>query len=162
VIIMSRLLALTAMALTLAVASPGHAQTAAPAAPAFDEALAKSTGADDHGMRSYVLVILKTGPTKVPAGPERDTMFKGHMANITRLSQAGKLVLAGPFQSDGSDGWRGLFVFAVPDVEEAKQLVATDPVIQKGEMIAEYHKWYGSAGVMLIPEAHKKLAKQSF
>ena len=159
---MSRLLALTATALTLAVASPGHAQTAAPAASAFDEALAKSTGADDHGMRSYVLVILKTGPTKVPAGPERDTMFKGHMANITRLSQAGKLVLAGPFQSDGSDGWRGLFVFAVPDVEEAKQLVATDPVIQKGEMIAEYHKWYGSAGVMLIPEAHKKLAKQSF
>jgi uncharacterized protein YciI len=89
-------------------------------------------------------------------------MFKGHMANINRLSQAGKLVLAGPFQGDGGDGWRGLFVFAVADVEEAKQLVATDPVIQKGEMIAEYHKWYGSAAVMLIPEAHKKLAKQNF
>jgi hypothetical protein len=33
------------------------------------------------GMRQYVLVVLKTGPNKLPAGPERDAMFKGHFAN---------------------------------------------------------------------------------
>ena len=31
-----------------------------------------------------------------------------------------------------------------------------------GELVAEYHKWYGSAAVMLIPDAHKTIAKQSF
>ena len=81
------------------------AQAAAPSA--YDESLARSVGADEHGMRSYVLVVLKTGPNKVPAGPERDEMFRGHFANMKRLAAEGKLALAGPF--DGADGWRGLF-----------------------------------------------------
>jgi uncharacterized protein YciI len=93
----------------------------------------------------------------MPAGPARDEMFKGHFANITRLAEEGKLMVAGPF--DGVDGWRGLFIFAVPTIEEARQLTATDPVIVNGEMIAEYHKWYGSAAVMLVPGLHKKLSK---
>jgi uncharacterized protein YciI len=140
----------------LAVA-PAEAQQA-PAT--YDEALARRVGADDYGMRSYVLVVLKTGPTRVPDGPERDEMFRGHFANMKRLSQDGKLVLAGPF--DGVDGWRGLFVFAVNDIEEARQLAASDPVLAKGEMVAEYHKYYGSAALMLVREMHEKLAKKRF
>lgn len=123
----------------------------------FDEALAKSLGADERGMRSYVFVVLKTGPTKVPAGPERDEMFKGHFANIGRLASEKKLVAAGPY--DGADGWRGMFIFAVADIDEAKRLVATDPVIVKGEMVAEYHKLYSSAALMLVNEYHGKLSK---
>jgi uncharacterized protein YciI len=130
------------------------------ASAAYDSELARSVGADDHGMRNYVLVILKTGPNPVPAGKERDEMFKGHFANMQRLATEGKLALAGPL--DGVDGWRGLFVLAVPDIEEAKKHVATDPVIMKGEMIAEYHTWYGSAAVMLVNESHKKVAKKEF
>ena len=137
-----------AAAATLAVLS-AHAQEAA-----LD---AKALGADERGMRNYVLVVLKTGPNKMAAGPERDEMFRGHFANIQRLAEEGKLVLAGPF--DGVDGWRGLFIFAVPTVEEAKALTATDPVIAKGEMVAEYHKWYGSAAVMRVPDLHKQLVK---
>jgi hypothetical protein len=81
---------------------------------AYEPELARSLGADESGMKRYVLVILKSGPTQVPAGPERDEMFKGHFANMSRLAAAGKLALAGPF--DGADGWRGLFIFAVADI----------------------------------------------
>ena len=130
------------------------------AKPKFDEELAKKVGADDYGMRKYVLVILKTGPNKVPAGKERDEMFKGHLANINRLAAEGKMAVAGPL--DGVDGWRGLFILAVADIEEAKKLVATDPVIIKGEMVAEYHKHYGSAALMLVNEAHSRVEKKSF
>ena len=139
-------------------ASLSHAQPAGVTNPAYDAELAKSLGADEHGMRRYVLVILKTGPTRVPAGPERDEMFKGHFANMNRLSAEGKLALAGPF--DGVDGWRGLFVFAVPDIDEAKKHVATDPVIIKGEMVAEYHVYFGSAALMLVRDAHTKIMKK--
>ena len=146
----------TLLALTL----PPQTLAQAPGSkPAFDEELARSLGADELGMRSYVLVILKTGPTKMPPGPERDEMFKGHFANMKRLSEEGKLALAGPL--DGVDGWRGLFVFAVPDIEQAKALVATDPVIAKGEMVAEYHKYYGSAALMLVNGAHGRIARKS-
>lgn len=129
-------------------------------APGYDEALATRLGADDYGMRNYVLVVLKTGPNKMPAGPERDEMFRGHFANMKQLAEAGKLVLAGPL--DGVDGWRGLFVFAVEEIEEAKALASTDPVLVQGEMVAEYHKYYGSAALMLINETHEKLARKSF
>jgi uncharacterized protein YciI len=126
--------------------------------PVYEPELARSLGADDNGMKSYVLVILKTGPNKVPAGPERDEMFKGHFANMGRLLAEGKLALAGPF--DGVDGWRGLFIFAVAEIDEAKQLTATDPVIVKGEMVAEYHKYYGSAALMLVRDAHDRITKK--
>ena len=125
--------------------------------PKFDSKLAQATGADDNGMRGYVLVILKTG-TRVPNGPERDEMFKGHFANMNRLATEGKLVQAGPL--DGVDGWRGLFVFATPDIEEAKKLVATDPVVMKGEMVPEFHKYYGSAALMLMNDLHEKVSKK--
>jgi uncharacterized protein YciI len=151
---------LTGAALVLATAVVPAQGVADASRPAFDPALAQSVGADEHGMRSYVLVVLKTGPTRVPAGAERDDMFKGHFANMNRLSAEGKLALAGPF--DGVDGWRGLFIFAVSDIEEAKKLVATDPVIIKGEMVAEYHKYYGSAALMLVRDGHDKVTRKRF
>lgn len=137
-------------------AFPSQAQAPVQAAlPAYDADLARSLGASENGMRSYVFVLLRTGPNKVPPGPERDEMFKGHFANMQRLSDEGKLALAGPF--DGEGGWRGLFIFAVADIEEAKALVATDPVVIKGEMVPEFHKYYGSAGLMLVRDIHGKL-----
>ena len=128
------------------------------AAPAHDAALAKALGADELGMRKYVLVVLKTGPKKMPAGPARDAMFKGHFANIHRLADEGTLALAGPL--DGVDGWRGLFVLATDDLAEAKRHVEQDPVVANGEMVAEYHVFYGSAGLMLVNETHKKIASK--
>ena len=139
-------------------ATTSAAQTPAPAPSAYDEALATRLGADERGMRSYVLVILKTGPNRVPAGPERDEMFRGHFANMKRLADAGQLVVAGPL--DGVDGWRGLVVFAVKEIDEARQLAATDPVLVKGEMVAEYHKLYGSAALMAVRELHERLARK--
>jgi hypothetical protein len=61
----------------------------------FDAELAKRLGADKLGMRNYILVILKTGPVTVAPGKERDEIFKGHFANIHRLADEGKLVVAG-------------------------------------------------------------------
>src|SRR5690349_21562690 len=80
--------------------------------PNYDPELAKRLGADKIGMRNYVLVILKTGPAVVAPGKERDEIFKGHFANIHRLAEEGKLVVAGPFGDQGGD-WRGMFVFNV-------------------------------------------------
>jgi uncharacterized protein YciI len=145
------------IAMTGALAFAAVSLAAEPSAVGYDAALAAKLGADENGMRPYVMVILKTGPTPKPKGPERDEMFKGHFANIERLAQAGKLVLAGPF--DGVDGWRGMFIFAVKDIDEAKLLTATDPVIASGEMVAEYHEYYGSAALMQVNETHHRISK---
>jgi len=146
---------LTLAATAVLAAAPAAAQQPPPP---YDAELATRLGADDRGMRRYVLVLLKTGPNRVPDGPERTEMFRGHFANMKRLADEGQLVLAGPL--DGVDGWRGLFVFAVPSIDEARQLAATDPVLVKGEMVAEYHAYYGSAALMLVREVHDRLAKK--
>lgn len=65
-------------------------------------------------------------------------------------------MVAGPFSNEAD--WRGMFVFAVETLEAARQLVATDPVIKSGEMVAEYHKLYSSAALMSVNEIHKRIA----
>lgn len=131
-----------------------------PAKTEFDAALAKKVGADKYGMRNYVFVLLKTGEKTIEDAKEREKVFAGHFANMNRLAEEGKLVLAGPF--DGVDGWRGLFIFNVKTIEEAKKLTETDPVIISGIMTAEYHTYYGSAALMEINERHKKIAETEF
>jgi uncharacterized protein YciI len=131
-----------------------------PPPPGFDAALAAKLGADEHGMKQYVLVILKTGPNKHPAGKERDEIFNGHFANMGRLAAEGRLAVAGPL--DGVDGWRGLFIVVANEVDEAKQLAESDPVLKSGEMVAEYHKLFSSAALMQVNETHGKIAKRSF
>ena len=63
--------------LSLCIGTAVAADPVAPAAtPAFDAALAKRTGADERGMRRYVLVVLKTGPTRMPDGDARNAMLQ--------------------------------------------------------------------------------------
>jgi uncharacterized protein YciI len=147
---------LPALALATLLALP-FAASAQPAV-TYDAALAQSLGADERGMRQYVLVILKTGPNKMAEGEARTSMFKGHFANMGRLAGEKKLVLAGPL--DGKEGRRGIFVFNTPDIEAAKSWVATDPVIINGEMVAEYHKFYGSAALMTVNDLHSRIEKK--
>ena len=155
---MIRIVMALASACLVLLAARATSQTADAARAPFDPDLARTLGADERGMRGYVLVILKTGPIKVPAGPERDEMFKGHFANIERLSAEGKLVVAGPL--DGVEGRRGIFIFTGSDLDEVRRQVATDPVIVKGEMTAEFHKFYGSAALMQVKDTHERIVRK--
>jgi uncharacterized protein YciI len=151
-------------AVSILAAAPSMAFAPPPSRPAprtaYDATLARQLGADAYGMRSYVLVLLRSSDHPVPKGPQRDAMFKGHMANMQRLAKAGKLVMAGPL--DGREGLRGLFVFAVKDIAAARTLVATDPVIARGEMVAEYHDFYASAALMRINALHQRVMQKPF
>ena len=125
----------------------------------YDAELAKRLGANDGGMRKFVLCILKTGPKDAEIkGKERDEVFAGHFANIGRLADEGKLAVAGPFGKNDKT-WRGLYIFAVETVEEAEKLVVLDPAVKAGVFVYDLTPWYGSAAMMIVPETHKKLQK---
>jgi uncharacterized protein len=78
--------------------------------------------------------------------PATEEIQKGHMANINRLAQMKKLIAAGPFGDDGR--LRGIFVFRVGSLEEAKALTATDPAVQAGRLEMEIHTWMVPEGVL--------------
>lgn len=147
--------------LSLAAAPVAADETAQ--APAFDAELAAELGADDYGMRRYVMALLKSGPNR-PEDPEQaQALQRAHLDNIRRMAEEGKLVLAGPFMGRGDDGHdiRGIYVFAVDSVEEAEALTATDPAVEAGSLVMELHPWYGSAALMKVNGIHASIAKAS-
>ncbi len=123
----------------------------------YDEQLAEQLGADEYGMRSYVFVVLKTGPAVITDESRRKEIFAGHFSNMGKLATEGKLVLAGPFIEGGKK--RGLYIFNVATIEEAKALVSTDPAVAAEIFIAEYTKFYGSAALLELNKVHKKIQK---
>lgn len=123
----------------------------------YDEKLAKSLGADEYGMRQYVLVILKTGDAILPDAEKKEAMA-GHMANIGKMAEDGTLAVAGPFFKNDLN-YRGLYLFSVKTVEEAKALTETDPAVKAGIFKAEYLPWYGSAALPETNKLHSKIAK---
>jgi len=125
----------------------------------YDPELAKQLGADEYGMKKYVIAFLYRGDRVADYSAEERAEFqKGHLANINRLATEGKLVLAGPFF--GNEELRGLFFFNVETVAEAESLTESDPSIQAGILKMEMKEWYGSAALPLLLEWHPKIAKE--
>jgi len=124
---------------------------------AFDEKLAKELNADDYGMKRYVMAFLKKGPNRTKDSIKAAKLQMGHMSNIKRLAEEGKLAIAGPFLDNGE--LRGIYIFNVETVEEAQKLTATDPAIQAGSLVMELHPWYGSAALGLVVKYHDKISK---
>ncbi|MCC7465916.1 MAG: hypothetical protein IT261_06595 [Saprospiraceae bacterium] len=124
----------------------------------YNATMAAKLGADERGMKPYVMAFLKRGPNRNQDSITVAEIQKGHMDNINRMAESGKLVLAGPFMDDGEI--RGIYLFNVPTIEEAQALTATDPAIKSGRLIMELHPWYGSAAMPLITPLHRQMEKK--
>ncbi len=127
--------------------------------PKYDKLLADSLAGDDYGMRTYILVILKTGTKNIEDKKVLDSLFKGHMENIGRLAAKGKLIVAGPFGKNDKT-YRGIFILNVKSIEEANALLETDPTIKAKVLEAELFKWYGSAALPTYLPNHEKIEKK--
>src|ERR1700744_713593 len=127
--------------------------------PQYDAQLAQKLGADEYGMKAYVMAFLKAGPNRPKDSVTRAELQKAHLKNITKLADEGKLIMAGPFLDD--QPIKGIFIFNVTSIEEAKKLTETDPAIKAGSLVMELHPWYGSAALMETVDIHKKLEKKS-
>lgn len=128
---------------------------------AYNKRLADSLGADDYGMKMYVLVMLKTGPAKIADKAKTDSLFGGHLKNIKRLASIGKLVVAGPLKKN-DEHYEGIFILNTKTKEEAKALLDTDPAVHAGLLEPVLYGWYGSAALPLYLPAVEKVSKKSF
>ena len=124
----------------------------------YDSLLALKYGADQYGMRKYVMAFLHRGPNRDLDSAAAAKLQMAHMENIGRMANEGKLALAGPFFGDGD--LRGIYIFNVESIDEAEALTNTDPAIQQGSLKMDLMEWYGSAGLMAVNELHKKISKQ--
>ena len=126
--------------------------------PEYDSTYAKALGADDYGMKSYVLAILKTGSNKTSNKSFIDSCFIGHLSNIGRLVNEGKLIVAGPLGKN-ENSYRGIFILNVTSIHDAEELLQTDPAIKEGLLDTDLYKWYGSAALHEYLGAAEKIWK---
>ena len=127
----------------------------------YDSILANKLHADEFGMKNYIFVILKSGSETMTDKVAEDSIFHGHLNNITRLANEGKLLLAGPFGKN-NDNYSGIFILNVSSMEDAKNLLATDPAIHANLLEPVMYPWYGSASLQEIMSIHKKIQKTKF
>ncbi|HEY0742244.1 MAG TPA: YciI family protein [Chryseosolibacter sp.] len=74
----------------------------------------------------YVFVFLNKKPDAEKLSEDASKkIMEGHMNNINRLAEEGKLIAAGPFEGGG-----GMFIMKTSSVEEAQQWINTDPGVQ--------------------------------
>jgi uncharacterized protein len=100
-------------------------------------------------MTKVYLGFLRKGPNRKEGdgeSPEVQQLQKAHLANINRLAELKKLVLAGPFGDNGD--LRGIFVFRVDTLQEAQDLSATDPMIKINRLKLDLHPWMVPEGVL--------------
>lgn len=115
--------------------------------PNYDTELAGKLGGDDYGMKSYFLVILKIGTNTTSDKELIAESFRGHMNNINRLVEEGKLIVAGPLGKN-ENNYRGIFILDnIKSIEEAKELLKTDLAIKNKLLDYEIFNWYGSAAL---------------
>src|SRR5437763_10951816 len=111
---------------------------------------AQEQKAPQYEMTTYIMGLLKRGPNSTPdVTPESQRLQDGHMANIRKMAQTGKLVVAGPFSDNGD--LRGVFIFQNTSMEEAKAMVDQDPAVKAGRLVVELHPWFAAAGLRVNP-----------
>ena len=115
--------------------------------PNYDRVLAEKLGGDDYGMKSYFLVILKTGTNTTTDNVLIAESFRGHLDNINRLVEEEKLIIAGPLGIN-ENNYRGIFILNnIKSIDEAKDLLQTDLAIKNRLLDYEIFTWYGSAAL---------------
>lgn len=115
--------------------------------PNYNPTLAQELGADAYGMKSYFLVILKTGPNTTQDQELISKSFKGHMENMNQLMENKKLIVAGPIGKNDNN-YRGIFILqGLENKAEAEDLLQTDLAIKNDLLDYDLYDWYGSAAL---------------
>ncbi len=127
-------------------------------------ATAQSAGADETAAEpaapmefdTYQLVLLKrpAEPTELP-DEELHRIQAEHLAHMGRMAEEGHLVAAGPFGDQENEALRGLALYRVGSIDEARRLAEADPAVQAGRLEVEVMTWYTEKGSLAFPGVEK-------
>ena len=106
----------------------------------------KLTAVPQKTETAYLAFLVRGDKWTADKTPATEAIQKAHLANIEKLAQTKKLVVAGPFGDDGS--LRGVFVFRTDSIEEARSLANTDPAVQAGRLVLQIHPWLVPEGIL--------------
>lgn len=101
----------------------------------------------EYEMKTYYFGFLKSGTKRDQSKEEVAKIQQAHLEHLKKLADAGQLVIAGPFL-DNSE-FRGVLIFNVETIEEAKKLANNDPAVKAGRLIVDIKPWMAAKGSCL-------------
>jgi uncharacterized protein len=101
-----------------------------------------------HHMKQYFFVLLRRGPDHSQSKAEAEKIQEGHMAHIRATAASGKLQIAGPFDDEHGD-WRGILIYDVKTLDEARALCDADPAVKAGRLVCDIRGWWAEQGAAL-------------
>jgi uncharacterized protein len=103
-----------------------------------------------YEMTTYIMGLLRRAPQAPAVSTEESQKIQaGHMANIRKMADTGKLIVAGPFSDNGD--LRGVFIFHGASMEEVRAMVDQDPAVKSGRLVVDLHPWFAAAGLRVNP-----------
>ena len=103
----------------------------------------------EEQIRRYWFVMLTKGSNRNHDSATAVKLQEGHIANINRLYNEGKIKVAGPFGDRGD--WLGIFIFDAETRNEVDSLLKTDPAISAGRLNYDIRPWYTAPIGSIVP-----------
>ena len=108
-------------------------------------------------VRDYVFVFIRTGPLRTPTPEQSQEAMQGHFANMGRLADEGKLLIAGPYADPRpTPDHRGLFVMDETEVAQGLELANTDPAAVMGVFVMSAHRFTTDRPLTDLPRLEKE------
>ena len=97
-------------------------------------------------LEPHTLVLLRW-PDRLPelSDDELEALQAEHVAYQRSLRERGIIAVAGPFDGQPDERWRGLSIYRV-GLEEARQLVEQDPSVRRGRLTYDVWTWLVPVG----------------
>jgi uncharacterized protein len=110
-------------------------------------------------LEPYQLVMLQRPASPREYPPEKlEEIQTAHLAHLTAMAKAGKMVVAGPFGDQPDEKLRGLCLYRVGSLDEARRLAEEDPAVKAGRLEVVVWTWYTEKGALAFPIAEKLAA----
>jgi uncharacterized protein len=102
---------------------------------------------------AYELVLLRRPEDRAEIDDMTAERLQGqHLGHFAAMKRAGHLKVAGPLDDQPDDSWRGICLYQVGSLEEARRLAELDPAVRAGRFTVDVMSWYTAKGALLFPD----------
>ena len=97
----------------------------------------------------YELVILRRAEGRPEIDDETaEQLQRQHLGHFAVMKEAGHMKVAGPLDEQPDESWRGICIYQVGSIEEARRLAELDPAVRAGRLSIEVMRWYTAKGAL--------------
>jgi uncharacterized protein len=72
-----------------------------------------------------------------------------HLGHLEMMKEAGHLKVSGPLTNQPDESLRGICIYQVGSLEEARRLAELDPAVRGGKLVVEVMNWLTAKGAKL-------------